>query len=152
LKVTTDHLTPGWLRRNGAPYSQNAVITEDLGNDRRLVIRQPVYLRVPPVQAKNWSKHCGKYGACGQPVYFVQDGWYNNVYVPHYREYEAHGHGKKGHREIKAAEYGCRDDRYGSHCGSVHRGPDRQCDGRAERKNDGGPELKSGSEEAIGTG
>ena len=60
------------------------------------VVRQPVYLRVPPGQAKNWSKHCGKYGVCGQPVYFVQDSWYNNVYAPHYRENESHGQGKKG--------------------------------------------------------
>jgi hypothetical protein len=60
------------------------------------VVRQPVYLRVPPGHAKNWSKHCGKYGACGQPVYFVQDNWYNNVYAPQYRENEAHGEGKKG--------------------------------------------------------
>jgi hypothetical protein len=57
------------------------------------VVHQPVYLRVPPGQAKNWSKHCGKYGACGQPVYFVRDNWYNNVYAPRYRENEAHGQG-----------------------------------------------------------
>jgi hypothetical protein len=28
LKVTTTNMLPGWLRRNGVPYSQNAVITE----------------------------------------------------------------------------------------------------------------------------
>ena len=28
LKVTTTNLLPGWLRRNGVPYSQGAVITE----------------------------------------------------------------------------------------------------------------------------
>ena len=50
------------------------------------VVAQPVYLRVPPGHAKNWRKHCRKYNACGQPVYFVQDNWYNNVYVPRYRE------------------------------------------------------------------
>ena len=48
---------------------------------------QPVYLRVPPGHRKNWRKHCRRYGACGQPVYFVQDNWYNNVYVPSYRTY-----------------------------------------------------------------
>ena len=26
------------------------------------------------------------YGACGRPVYFVQENWYNDVYVPAYRE------------------------------------------------------------------
>ena len=49
------------------------------------VVTQPIYLRVPPGHAKNWGKHCRKYNACGQPVYFVQESWYNNVYVPHYR-------------------------------------------------------------------
>ena len=28
LKVTTTNLAPGWLRRNGVPYSENAVLTE----------------------------------------------------------------------------------------------------------------------------
>jgi len=52
----------------------------------------PIYLHVPPGHAKNWRKHCQKYDACGRPTYFVQDDWYNNVYVP---EYSArHGKGK----------------------------------------------------------
>lgn len=68
---------------------------------------QPVYMRVPPGHARNWRKHCGAYNACGRPVYFVQDSWYNNVYVPQYREKHHHeggdgGHGKghknKGHK------------------------------------------------------
>lgn len=46
---------------------------------------QPIYLRVPPGHAQKWSKHCQKYDACGRPVYFVKDDWYNNVYVPHYQ-------------------------------------------------------------------
>ena len=37
-----------------------------------LVQQQPLYLHVPPGHAKKWSKHCGKYNACGQPVYFVK--------------------------------------------------------------------------------
>jgi uncharacterized protein YcfJ len=45
----------------------------------------PIYLHVPRGHAKNWRKHCGKYNACGQPVYFVQETWYNNVYVVHHR-------------------------------------------------------------------
>lgn len=49
------------------------------------VVSQPLYLRVPPGHEKNWGKHCRKYNACGQPVYFVQDNWYNNVYAPRYR-------------------------------------------------------------------
>ena len=47
---------------------------------------QPIYLRVPPGQAKNWRKHCQRYGACNRPVYFVQDSWYNNTYGQRYRQ------------------------------------------------------------------
>lgn len=49
------------------------------------VVRRPIYLRVPPGHVKKWSKHCHRYAACGQPVYFVQDRWYEEVYVPHHR-------------------------------------------------------------------
>ena len=37
-----------------------------------LVQQEPLYLHVPPGHAKKWSKHCGKYNACGQQVYFVK--------------------------------------------------------------------------------
>jgi hypothetical protein len=37
-----------------------------------LVQQQPVYMRVPPGHEKKWSKHCGRYNACGHPVYFVK--------------------------------------------------------------------------------
>jgi hypothetical protein len=53
----------------------------------------PVYLRVPPGHAKDWRKHCGKYDACGRPVYFVQDDWYSNVYAPQYNEKHGKGNG-----------------------------------------------------------
>lgn len=49
------------------------------------VVREPIYLRVPPGHARHWRKFCARYNACGQPVYFVQDSWYNDVYVPYYR-------------------------------------------------------------------
>ncbi|MGE5169962.1 MAG: glycine zipper 2TM domain-containing protein [Rudaea sp.] len=52
------------------------------------VVGEPIYLRVPPGHARHWSKHCHRYGACGRPVYFVQERWYNEVYVPrHAHEY-----------------------------------------------------------------
>lgn len=54
----------------------------------------PIYMRVPPGHAKHWKKHCHSYGACGRPVYFVQDGWYNDVYAPHYKKHHAHKNGK----------------------------------------------------------
>jgi hypothetical protein len=49
------------------------------------VVRGPLYLRVPPGHEKKWAKHCAEYNACGSPVYFVEDGWYNTVYVPAYK-------------------------------------------------------------------
>jgi hypothetical protein len=60
------------------------------------VVRQPIYLRVPPGHEKHWDKHCARYKACGQPVYFVQDRWYQQEYAPHY----AHAPGRQeGQRE-----------------------------------------------------
>jgi hypothetical protein len=50
----------------------------------RVVYVEPIYVRVPPGHEKNWSKHCGKYGACGRPVYFVREDWYQTHYVPRY--------------------------------------------------------------------
>lgn len=37
---------------------------------------QPVYLWVPPGHRKHWAKHCREYNACGVPVYFVRQDWY----------------------------------------------------------------------------
>jgi hypothetical protein len=65
------------------------------------VVTQPIYLHVPPGHEKHWSKHCSKYNACGQPVYFVRDKWYNDVYVPHHQaRYDKDQGGKhdKGHK------------------------------------------------------
>ncbi|MCW5667903.1 MAG: hypothetical protein KIT35_29050 [Piscinibacter sp.] len=39
------------------------------------VYQRPVYLYVPPGHQKDWRKHCRRYAACGQPVYFVQEQW-----------------------------------------------------------------------------
>ncbi len=58
------------------------------------VVYQPIYVHVPPGHEKHWSKHCSKYNACGRPVYFVKDTWYNEKYVPYY---QAH-HGKHGEK------------------------------------------------------
>jgi hypothetical protein len=63
---------------------------------RAVVVQRPVYLRVPPGHARNWRKHCAHYDACGQPVYFVQEDWYQK----HYAGEPGHGKGKnkgKGH-------------------------------------------------------
>lgn len=58
----------------------------------------PLYLHVPPGHAKHWSKHCREYNACGRPVYFVQESWYNEVYAPRYREHGDRRDGDRGDR------------------------------------------------------
>jgi hypothetical protein len=69
---------------------------------RVAVNRPPIYMNVPPGHAKDWRKHCGKYNACGERVYFVQNSWYDRQYVPQYQ---------KQHRDR-------RDDRRDDHRGN----------------------------------
>jgi len=66
---------------------------------RQQVVMEPIYLRVRAGHAQSWSRYCGQYNACGRPVYFVQDEYYNNVYAPHYHKNHGRGHGKgKGNK------------------------------------------------------
>jgi hypothetical protein len=51
----------------------------------------PIYLHVPPGYERHWSRHCRRYNACDRRVFFVRDRWYNQVYVPRYREREGYG-------------------------------------------------------------
>lgn len=67
----------GRVELGGAPppplvYAKPVVIVQPPPT----VVVQPVYLHVPPGHAKNWSKHCKKYNACGSPVYFVKSEEY----------------------------------------------------------------------------
>jgi hypothetical protein len=63
----------------------------------KVVYVQPIYLRVPPGHEKHWSKHCAEYHACGRPVYFVREDWYQTYYAPRYQHHDDHdndqGHG-----------------------------------------------------------
>ena len=61
----------------------------------KVVYVEPIYVRIPPGHEKHWSKHCGEYGACGRPVYFVREDWYQTQYVPYYRDGKGSG-GKQG--------------------------------------------------------
>lgn len=77
------------------------------------VQQAPLYLHVPPGHEKKWGKHCSKYNACGQLVYFVRDtggdGYrgYRDDNDDHggknkdkHKEKDKHngkGHGKGGH-------------------------------------------------------
>ncbi|HEY9191797.1 MAG TPA: hypothetical protein VIO81_02890 [Methyloversatilis sp.] len=73
----------------------------------------PVYMHVPPGHAKNWRRYCGRYDACGRPVYFVQDRWYNEVYVPRYREREHYRDDRRDHDDRGGYRGGDHDDRGG---------------------------------------
>ena len=84
--------------------------------DRVQYERAPIYLRVPPGHAKHWRQHCGEYNACGEPVFFVRDDWYNREYVQHYQE-QRRGHGEaREHREHREDRGNDRhDDDRGQH-------------------------------------
>jgi hypothetical protein len=65
---------------------------------------EPVYLWVPPGHQKNWRKHCSRYQACGVPVYFVQEDWYQQNVMRSESSHPGKGHGKnkdKGHGKNK---------------------------------------------------
>ncbi|MBV8660226.1 MAG: hypothetical protein JO142_20600 [Burkholderiales bacterium] len=61
------------------------------------VVYEPLYLRVPPGHEKHWEKHCGEYHACGRPVYFVREDWYQNRYRHHEDEDRDHDRGHHDH-------------------------------------------------------
>jgi hypothetical protein len=108
---------PGFYGRIvlGNVPSPRVIYAEPVIIRQRTVVGPPIYLRVPYGHEKKWSKHCSKYNACGQPVYFVQNDWYEREYAPRYRteqrdyrdrddhddERGNQGHGKDKHRKNK---------------------------------------------------
>jgi hypothetical protein len=66
LEVVTTRMRPGYLRKNGAPYSGNAVLTEyyDLSKERNgdtwfvvtTIVEDPQYLSEPFVTSTNFKK------------------------------------------------------------------------------------------------
>jgi hypothetical protein len=91
-------------------YSQPVVVEQA----PVVVERPPVYLRVPPGHQKHWKKHCREYNACGERVYFVQEGWYNQHYAARHDE-ERHERERREHEQHE------------EHHGEGHgRGHDRQ--------------------------
>lgn len=85
-------------------------------------VGEPIYLHVPPGQARRWKDNCHAYGACGRPVYFVQDNWYQNVYAPRYRE--QHGHDDERGRGDEH-DHGRGHDHGDERGGDEHGGGDR---------------------------
>lgn len=57
------------------------------------VERGPIYLYVPTIHQQDWGRYCGRYAACGQPVYFVRDEWVRERY-----QHEHPGWGRGGRR------------------------------------------------------
>jgi hypothetical protein len=92
------------------------------------VVQRPIYLYVPPGHAKDWSKHCAQYAACGQPVLFVQEGWVRDRYVERQaweREHGRHDHGHgHGHGHDKGDHNDDHDDDHDNGHGHGH-GHDR---------------------------
>lgn len=72
-------------------YPQPVIIT----HGPVAMVQQPIYLYVPPGHQKNWGKHCNRYNACGQPVYFVREDWVRERYDEGHRGGRGKGHGKK---------------------------------------------------------
>jgi hypothetical protein len=95
---------------------------------RQVQAPEPVYMWVPPAHQRNWKRHCREYHACNQPVYFVQDQWYDaNVRggSPQAQgrgpEERRHGEHRSHDREERRDEGGDRGERgHGDH-GGKHR-------------------------------
>jgi len=98
---------PGFYGRidigNTAPPP--VVLREPVWVQRRPVHVEPVYMRIPPGHQKNWAKHCARYNACGTPVYFVREDWYEERYSRRDDDGREHdkdhgkGHGKDKHKD-----------------------------------------------------
>jgi hypothetical protein len=93
------HVDIGGYPRPQLIYRQPVLV------ERVPVARPPIYLNVPPGQAKHWRRYCGAYGACGERVYFVRNNWYEREYVPRYQAYhndrrdERHDEYRGDHRQ-----------------------------------------------------
>lgn len=72
MRVVTTRLKPGYLRRNGVPYSANAVVTEyydrvnEANGDAYLIIKtivdDPAYLNVPFITSTHFKKQADDKG------------------------------------------------------------------------------------------
>jgi hypothetical protein len=90
----------------------------------QVVVRQasPIYLHVPPGHSKHWGKHCHRYNACGQQVYFVRNDWYQRHYYPEHRRDWEHEHRGEGPRDEwrDAREQGGHRGEHGNGRGNGH--------------------------------
>jgi hypothetical protein len=66
LRVVTTHIKPGYLRKNGVPYSGNVLLTEyyDRVNERngdswlivKTIVEDPAYLNTPFITSTHFKK------------------------------------------------------------------------------------------------
>lgn len=76
--VSVEIAQPGVYGRVIIGDSRPAVIYEQpviVAPARYAPVRRPIYLYVPPGHQRKWDKHCHRYEACGQPVYFIREDW-----------------------------------------------------------------------------
>jgi hypothetical protein len=72
LKVTTSHLKPGYLRKNGVPYSERTTMTEYYDMVREpdgsqwlvitSIVEDPVYLQQPFILSTHFKKQADAKG------------------------------------------------------------------------------------------
>jgi len=88
---------------------------------RVVVQRAPIYLYVPPEHQQNWRRYCGRYAACGQPVYFVQDRWVRERYEHDHPGWERHHRGWDRRDDRGRDHWNDRDHDRGHDRGHDHR-------------------------------
>ena len=72
--------------------------------------QRPIYLYVPDAYQRDWRHHCGAYGACGQPVYFVKEQWVHDRYVQHYPHDHRFDHWDREHGYGPGPDHGHEHD------------------------------------------
>jgi len=82
-------------------YAQPVVITPT----PVVMYQRPIYLYVPVGYQQDWGRYCGRYSACGQPVYFVQEQWVR----------ERYRHEHEGRDERRSRGHDHDDDDHGHH-------------------------------------
>ncbi len=84
IGVTIGINAPGQYGRidiNNYPQVQLVVPQAIVYSPSPVAIHQrPIYLYVPQGHQANWGRYCGRYSACSQPVYFVQESWVRDEY------------------------------------------------------------------------
>lgn len=79
--------------------------------EREHVVQEPTYVYVPTEQQHDWANYCGRYDACSRPVYFVQEQWYKDVYVPQYKSrHEIREEKRDAKRDYKDAKRDAKRD------------------------------------------